>query len=135
MRVSDTERQRAIDELRRHCAAGRLDVEEYAARVEKAVAATTLEELDSIRGDLPMLRIPEPAGGGGIWARGGPLAVRRDETETRSRLAATMVAVMAVILVLAAVILAVVASWTWAVLLLVGWIAGEVHGRLRSTKR
>lgn len=135
MRVSDTERQRAIDELRRHCAAGRLDVEEYAARVERAMSATTLEELEKLRDDLPMLRIPEPTGGGGIWARSGPPAVISEERTTGGRLAATMVAVLAVVLVLAAVVLAVVASWTWAVLLVIGWVAGEAHARLRTAKR
>ena len=29
MRVSDVDRERAVEELRRHCAAGRLDVDEY----------------------------------------------------------------------------------------------------------
>jgi hypothetical protein len=135
MRVSDTERQRAIDELRRHCAAGRIDVEEYARRVERALSATTLEELDGLRDDLPMLRIPEPAGHGGIWARSGPPAVIADEPATGGKLTATMVAVLAVALVLAAVILAVVASWTWALLLVIGWAAGEIHARLRTAKR
>ncbi len=62
MRASDEDRKRTVDELRRHCAAGRLDVDEYASRIERAMLAASLEELDDLRADLPMLRIAEPAG-------------------------------------------------------------------------
>jgi hypothetical protein len=131
MRVSDTERQRAVDELRRHCVAGRIDMEEYAARVEKALVATTLEELDRLRADLPMLRVAEPAGAGGIWARPAP-------STGRARVVGASAAVSVLLLVaavLAAVVLAVAASWTWALLLAVGWLAGAAYSRARAGRR
>jgi hypothetical protein len=62
MRVSDSERQRVIDELRRHCGAGRIDVDEYALRIEKALGAATLQDLDQLLGDLPIIRIADPEG-------------------------------------------------------------------------
>jgi hypothetical protein len=39
-------------------------------------------------------------------------------------------ALITVVVVLTAVIVALVAEWTWAVLLLAGWAAGVVQGRL-----
>ena len=139
MRVSDAERQRVIDELRRHCAAGRLDVDEYAARLERAMTASSLEELDSLRSDLPMLRIGEPAGHSDprIWARGSvpdrlSEAKRDDGAPGGLRLAALAVAVLSVALVLAVIVLSVAVSWTWAAVLLAGWVIGVVQGRARG---
>ncbi|HLI53336.1 MAG TPA: DUF1707 domain-containing protein [Acidimicrobiales bacterium] len=131
MRVSDTERQRAVDELRRHCVAGRIDMEEYAARVEQALTATTLEELDRLRADLPMLRVAEPAGGRGIWARPRP---QKSGERARGPAAAVSVLLL-VVAVLAAVVLAVAASWTWAALLALGWLAGAAFSRARGAAR
>lgn len=70
MRVSDTERQRTVDELRRHCAAGRIDMDEYGRRIEKAMAAERLEELDAVLSDLPILRIADPTAPGESAGRG-----------------------------------------------------------------
>lgn len=149
MRASDEDRQRTVDELRRHCAAGRIDVDEYASRVERALTASTLEELDAIRADLPMLRIAEPAGGG-VWAgRNGAAGSRlparteshgagSDDRSTRAdtRLVAAAVAVITVAVVLAAIVVGLVAEWAWALLLIAGWAAGVVQGRLgRGGKR
>ena len=149
MRVSDEDRQRAVEELRRHCAAGRIDVDEYAARIELALSATTLEELDAIRSDLPMLRIAEP-GGHGIWARGSTRAFPRpralgvagstpeageDLPRVSARLGAMVVAVITVIVVLTAILVSLVAEWTWAVLLLAGWAAGVLQGRIGRNGR
>ena len=144
MRVSDEDRQRTVEELRRHCAAGRIDVDEYAARIERTLSATTFEELDAIRSDLPMMRIAEP-GGHGIWAGGatrpfpGPraLGVAGPHTEPdddllglSDRIGAMVVAVITVIVVLTAILVSLVAEWTWAVLLLAGWAAGVLQGRV-----
>lgn len=144
MRVSDTERQRAIEELRRHCAAGRLDVDEYATRIERALAATTLEELDALRADLPMLRIADPsqATAGRIWARsngpgtGGLVASGHPGLSALGdTVSASVVVLLSVIVVVAAVVIALVADWTWAVVLLAGWLAGVVQGRLGRRRR
>ena len=119
MRVSDEDRRRVVEELRRHCAAGRIDVDEFSARIERALSASTFEELDLVRSDLPMLRIAEPTG------RSGP-----GPTSPSTRLTAVTTALITVVVVLTAVIVALVAEWTWAVLLLAGWAAGVVQGRL-----
>lgn len=53
LRASDADRDRAIADLREHTAAGRLTLEEFSERVDRAVAARTLAELDDIGRDLP----------------------------------------------------------------------------------
>lgn len=133
MRASDTDRQRAIEELRRHCAAGRIDVDEYASRIERALGATSLEELDELRADLPMMRIAEPVGRRD--RPGGPLTlagrVGGDGGDShRERLLALTIVVLAVAVVLSAIVIALTAEWGWAVVLLAGWAAGLVQGHL-----
>jgi hypothetical protein len=143
MRVSDTDRQRAIDELRRHCAAGRIDVDEYAARIEKALAATTLEELDVLRADLPMLRIADPAGrqNGRIWARANgsaetlPVGASSRAWAIGQTLSASLIVLLSVIVVVSAVVIALVAGWTWSVVLLAGWLVGIIQGRVGRRSR
>ena len=53
MRASEAEREAAVDELRRHAAAGRLETDELEQRVEAALSARTREELGELRRDLP----------------------------------------------------------------------------------
>ena len=53
MRASDADRDRAIADLREHTAAGRLTLEEFSERVDRAVAAKTFAELEEIGSDLP----------------------------------------------------------------------------------
>jgi hypothetical protein len=144
MRVSDAERQRAIDELRRHCGAGRIDMDEYSTRLERALAATTLAELDELLADLPIVRIADPAGvrpaagSRSSVARAGGFgldATDRGDYAAKGRalskrLGTTAVVVLTVVMVLAAVILALAASWAWAAVLLVGWFIGIVQGWL-----
>jgi hypothetical protein len=135
MRASDTDRQRAIDELRRHCAAGRLDVEEYAARLDKAMVATTLEALDELLKDLPMVRIADPAGAlNGGSRRDSEAAGDQSTVGLTKRLAASAVVLLTVMVVLAAIVLSLVASWAWVFVLLAGWVAGLVQGSLFSKK-
>lgn len=130
MRASDSERQRTVDELRRHCAAGRLDVDEYADRIEKAMSATTLEELDHLRSDLPMMRIAEPTGAAKLGGRA--LAALDGQTASGAagrRLSAVAVAALSVAVVLAVVVLSLVAEWAWAAVLVIGWMVGVIQGR------
>lgn len=132
MRISDTERQRTIDELRRHCAAGRIDVDEYAQRIEKVMGASTLEDLDSVLHDLPMLRIADPTKPGERPSSGSLFepAALRDGTDpsARQRFVAGATVLLTVAVVVAAVLLLVAVSWGWALVLLVGWLAGLVQG-------
>lgn len=157
--MSDTERQRTVDELRRHCAAGRIDMDEYGRRIEKAMGAERLEELDAVLADLPILRIADPsAPGEGRGRERGD----RDDGHSRSRLfadipalgpagarigangelgvgtgrmAATLTALLVVAVVTAAVVLLVVVSWTWALVLIAGWVAGLLQAAASRRRR
>jgi hypothetical protein len=53
LRASDADRDRTIADLREHTAVGRLTLEEFSDRADRAVAAKTLSELEEIRRDLP----------------------------------------------------------------------------------
>jgi hypothetical protein len=77
LRVSDADRDRAVEEVREHFAAGRLTNDELDERVQAAVRAHTQSELAAIRQDLPSLPLT-PA------QRKAALAERR--TELRSQL-------------------------------------------------
>lgn len=119
-------------------------MDEYASRVERALSASTLEALDELRADLPMLRVPEPAGGG-IWARGSAApgsrlpatsrsaSSRRDHEPTiqaQTRVVAMLVAAITIAVVIGAIVLGLVAEWAWAAVLIVGWGVGVMQGRL-----
>ncbi len=52
-RISDTDRDRAVAQLREHCAAGRLTLDEFSERVGMALEARTKGELEPILADLP----------------------------------------------------------------------------------
>jgi uncharacterized protein DUF1707 len=151
MRVSDADRQRAIDELRRHCGAGRIDMDEYSSRLERALAATTLAELDDLLADLPIVRIADPAGvkpstgrpASTTLAQVGAYGSSGSEDSGYAakgralsrRLTHTAVVVLTVVVVLAAVVLALAASWAWAAVLLVGWFIGVLQGWLGGLRR
>ncbi|MBO0731737.1 MAG: DUF1707 domain-containing protein [Acidimicrobiaceae bacterium] len=116
MRASDTDRQRVLDELRRHCRAGRLDMDEYGRRVEEAVGATTLADLDHSLRDLPMMRIDDP----GSHHRGLP-----DRRPSSPRRRSSLVGLgLGVGLFGAAGVMAGTGHIAWAVLLVIGWIVG-----------
>lgn len=55
IRVSDDDRQRVVAALERHTGAGRLTLDEFAARVEAACGARTSDELAAVTHDLPAL--------------------------------------------------------------------------------
>ena len=52
-RASDADRDRVASLLQEHHAAGRLTAEEFAERMEAALRARTLGELDELLADLP----------------------------------------------------------------------------------
>ncbi|GAA0526540.1 hypothetical protein GCM10011581_13080 [Saccharopolyspora subtropica] len=58
LRVGDPERERAMQLLGEHFTAGRLDVQEYDERCQRAAAARIRSELDALFRDLPE---PHPA--------------------------------------------------------------------------
>jgi hypothetical protein len=60
VRLSDADRERLFEMLKRHAAAGRLDVAELERRVACVAQAQTLEQAGAVMADLPPLA--EPAG-------------------------------------------------------------------------
>ena len=77
IRASDADRDRTIAALREHLAAGRLTVEEFDERMDKACTAKTLGELDSLMADLPGIDLGQlPAGPADRSAAGPPLTRR-----------------------------------------------------------
>ena len=59
VRASDADREEAVATLREHTATGRLTLEEFAERMERAYAARTVAELESVGRDLPATWTPE----------------------------------------------------------------------------
>ena len=59
IRASDADRDRAAALLREHHAAGRLTVGEFHDRLEKAMDAGTLGEIDELMADLPAIDLYE----------------------------------------------------------------------------
>jgi hypothetical protein len=53
LRVSDAERQATADQLRAHFSAGRLDMDEYEERLQRAFGARTRRDLGDLVRDLP----------------------------------------------------------------------------------
>ena len=68
IRASDSDRERVVEVLQRHTAAGRLTLDEFAERVDVACAARTLGELAVVTRDLPA---EQPAGDPARGAHGG----------------------------------------------------------------
>jgi hypothetical protein len=64
IRASDEDRDRTVSLLREHHAAGRLTPEEFNDRIDQALEAKTLGELDELMSDLPAIdlyRLPHAA--------------------------------------------------------------------------
>jgi hypothetical protein len=59
IRASDADRDRVAALLREHHAAGRLTAEEFHDRMDKALEARTLAELDELLADLPAIDLYE----------------------------------------------------------------------------
>jgi hypothetical protein len=55
IRASDADRDRTAALLREHHAAGRLTMEEFSERMDAALNAKTLSELDDLLADLPVI--------------------------------------------------------------------------------
>jgi hypothetical protein len=145
MRISDADRSRAVDELRRHSAAGRLDLDDFAERVAEAMAAETLADLDHALRDLPTFRIADPAadpplfapgsgrsGRSGIGGAGPP---RAGASRRRHVLQARFVVLLSMLVVAVGVGLVVLAHWILALVLVAGWLVGVLQGRIRVGRR
>jgi hypothetical protein len=89
-----------------------------------------------------MLRIADPEGNTGrIWARAnGSVAALPPAGASRAwalgqTVSASLIVLLSVVVVVSAVVIALVADWTWAVVLLAGWLAGVIQGRLGLARR
>ncbi len=60
-RVSDSERDAVVEQLRLNMADGRLEIDEFGERVTSALAARTGAELHAVLADLPQVVPPEEA--------------------------------------------------------------------------
>ena len=60
VRASDLDRERAVEFLKAHYAAGRLQHDELASRCDAAYRAVAISELDWLTSDLPALVRPAP---------------------------------------------------------------------------
>jgi hypothetical protein len=60
VRASDLDRERAVEFLKAHYAAGRLQHDELAARSDAAYRSVALSELDWLTSDLPAMPRPAP---------------------------------------------------------------------------
>jgi hypothetical protein len=70
VRLSDAERERLYEQLKRHAADGRLDVAELERRVAVVATATTDTEASAALADLPPLRAASTDPGPSAPARG-----------------------------------------------------------------
>lgn len=75
-RASDRDRHRVGEELRIHCAEGRLDVEELEKRLEQAISASTIHQLAELVYDLPTITVPDPIDEQPPPSRIGPPGIR-----------------------------------------------------------
>ena len=124
LRVSDADRERAVDGLRAHAAAGRLEPEELEERVGAALGARTMGDLEGLTADLPAV-----AGRGRSRAQG----VERRRFQEHLR---TFVAVNALLIAIWALT---GFGYFWPVWPLMGWSIGLLaHARCtprRSSRR
>lgn len=83
IRAGDAEREHAVDQLREHFEAGRLDPEEFNERMETALGARYRDELPPLLADLPDGRVgpdrahteagnPGPSHPSASWSAGPP---------------------------------------------------------------
>jgi uncharacterized protein DUF1707/cell wall-active antibiotic response 4TMS protein YvqF len=93
LRVSDAEREAVADELAQHRAEGRLTLDEFSQRVDRAYAAKTRTDLEPLTHDLPAAGGPQPARRPTRWLfafMGGSRRTGRWRIEGRTRVVAVM---------------------------------------------
>jgi hypothetical protein len=122
IRASDADRQKVVDQLRRHTRDGRLTLDEFSERVGEVYAARTLGELQHALRELPV----EPARRSGRSRRP---AVRRPpgRSELADRLAFGFDLMRKVALVLVVLFVACMVMAMWPFLLLFWFFAIRPH--------
>ena len=136
LRASDADRERTAQLLREHHAVGRITVEEFNDRLEKAFEARTVGELDELLSDLPAIdlyQLPSagirPAAPGAVRRRGGsgPRLNRRGDGALASQWTGGWVAWAATSALLLVVWLGLAiaaggAAWVpWVLLIIIPW--------------
>jgi hypothetical protein len=76
VRASDRDRNRVAEELRVHCVAGRITLEELERRAERAMSAHTIHELAEVVYDLPTISVPQERADRAVRVRVGPPGMR-----------------------------------------------------------
>ncbi|WP_328445124.1 MULTISPECIES: DUF1707 SHOCT-like domain-containing protein [unclassified Amycolatopsis] len=98
MRLSDEERQDALDVLEEHVRTGRLDIDEYGTRSAKVTAAKRVSELIPLFDDLPS---PRPSAlVGGAAAPGVPVVTGESNVTRFLNASAVPIAIVVAIAVL-----------------------------------
>ncbi len=101
LRVSDSDRDRAVAELSEHYQAGRLTLEEFEDRSGRALQARTGGELGGLFTDLPKAAVPEAAvPGAAVPGAGVPAAGAGAGLAGPRPLPAARIAVLCVVAVL-----------------------------------
>jgi hypothetical protein len=114
LRVGDTERTAAIDELNAHWRAGRLDPGEHEARTTRAHAAVTRGDLQALFADLPPTDVPQAP-----WvaqppvAQPGAVSADRPLVRPDSALGRYRGRLMALVPLVAVVLFFTTHSWLW----------------------
>ena len=120
-RAGDDDRERVVDMLRDHAAAGRLSTDELEERTDQALAARTFGELDATLKDLP--RLPDPR-----------RAERRRELARRA-FAEHARTYMSVMVLLVAIWALTGADYFWPVWPALGWGIGLLMHGLATPRR
>lgn len=127
LRASDADRDRTAQLLREHHAVGRLTAEEFNDRLEKALTARTLGELNELLADLPAIDLYQlPSAGIRPGRRGGSGLRRADDSLLPARTVPWITwatgSVLLVGLWVAVGILVGGAAWIpWFILVMVPW--------------
>lgn len=146
IRAADADRDRVAALLREHHAAGRLTAEEFHDRMEKAMDARTMGELDELMADLPAIdlyQLPDAAlrrarprsgqsllpsdylSGHDVTADPGSRQIEGLSPDATAVVAWTMAATVLVVIGLIAAVLvgAVVSAWAFATVpMAIAWI-------------
>ena len=121
LRASDADRERVVETLSGHAAAGRLTVEELSERTDAAYAATTMPELEPLLADLPGDVPGEPAG-----------TVVPEEREVRRGFSTHLTSYVLVMVLLVAIWALTGAEYFWPAWPALGWGIGIVADFMRT---
>src|SRR4051812_24621900 len=115
-RASDAERHAVVEQLQLNCSEGRITMEEFEERTERALKARTGGELRGVMSDLPVMRVPPP-----------PEVKARRKRAARS---AVVVPYLVINVFLIFVWMATGFGYFWPIWIILGWGLGVVFALL-----